>query len=101
MGFRAPAVTTRPGLSSAKSRTRRTTPATRARTPLTPAGAVDAGAGAANASADAAGAAGCGKEPAVPAPAPSPVGKAGALAHWVLRRRLLRLMPIKLVWCDT
>ncbi len=68
-GFRAPAVDTRPGLSSADSKTKRTAPATRAQTPLMPppAGAVDAGAGAADAKADAAGAAGGGKAPAVPA----------------------------------
>jgi hypothetical protein len=59
-----------------------------------PTGAVDAGAGAADAKADAAGAAGGGKAPAVPALAPSTVGKAGA---GVLSGRLLRLMPIKLV----
>ncbi len=40
---------------------------------------MDAGAGAVDASADAAGATGCRNAPAVPALAPSPVGKAGAL----------------------
>ena len=85
-GFRTAAVATRPGSSNADSRTKRTTPATRARTQRTP---VQAPARwtpvpawrtplGARLSAGAAGAAGGGEAPAAPAPAPSPVGKAGA-----------------------
>jgi hypothetical protein len=57
------------------------------------AGAADASAGAADASAGAAGAACGGEAPVALTQAPSPVWKVGA---GVLRRRLLRLMPIKL-----
>ena len=80
--FRAPAVDTRPGSSSADQED----DAGNEGADVADAGA---GAGAADASACAAlaaGAAGGGEAPAAPAPAPSPVGKAGALGAQAMKK---------------
>ena len=87
--FRAPAVDTRPGSSSAYQEDDAGNEGADVADASAGAGAADAGAGAAGASACAALAAGaaCGGEaPAAPAPAPSPVEKAGALGAQAMKK---------------